>query len=79
MTKPKRHFKTTRGFVASVAIDLKAETITVRPCRSRETYTLPLAQVAEMIMWRVAKQDSGHAADLQPRRRLVRGVKVRPQ
>jgi len=62
----KRHFKVRRPLLATMTIDPERELITVRPRRSRTTYTLPLGDVAEMIVYRVEKANSGHASELAP-------------
>jgi hypothetical protein len=40
---------------ATVEIDRGAETFTVRPYRRRKAYTLPLADVAESVIWRIVQ------------------------
>lgn len=59
------HFKvastSTRAFngtnQARVTIDRRLGLFTVRPHKRRKTYELPLADVAEMALWRVMKFD----------------------
>lgn len=51
---------------ATVEIDRASDLITVRPLRRRKTYTLPLASVAEMVIWRFARAE---AAEKQSKRR----------
>jgi hypothetical protein len=43
---------------ATVEVNRNAGTITIRPLRQREVYTLPLATVAEMIIWRCMRGDA---------------------
>lgn len=43
---------------ATVTINRKTNVVTVRPFHRRDTYALPLSDVAEMIMWRVLKADA---------------------
>jgi len=52
----------------SVRIVRDTQVFEYRPLRSRTVYRLPLECVAEMVMSRCAKADSGNAADLAPRR-----------
>jgi hypothetical protein len=43
---------------ATVTIDRGPGTIEVRPYRRRKSYTLPLAFVADMVMWRCLKAEA---------------------
>jgi hypothetical protein len=42
---------------ATVTIERSRGLFTVRPLRRRRLYTLPLSDVAEMVIWRVVKAD----------------------
>ena len=39
----------------------------VRPLRRKREYTLPLKDVAEMVLWRIVKAEAG--VDLKPRKK----------
>lgn len=54
---------------ATVTIDRAARTITVRPFRSRDEFTLPLADVAEMVAFKVLQT---RALENRTRRRVRR-------
>jgi hypothetical protein len=54
---------------ATIEIDRGAGTVTVRPTRQRTTYTLPLATVAELVLWRALKADVAVPTAVSPRRR----------
>jgi hypothetical protein len=43
---------------ATVEIDRGSQTITIRPLRQRTTFILPLADVAESIIWRHVRADA---------------------
>lgn len=55
-------FKVTGRFdgasLATVTVERATGIISVRPLRRRRVYALPLATVAEMILWRIAKADA---------------------
>jgi hypothetical protein len=42
---------------ATVEVDRAAGLFTVRPLRRRRTFTLPLAAVAEMVIWRIVRAE----------------------
>jgi hypothetical protein len=42
---------------ATVTVDRAAHLFTVRPYRRRQTFSLPLATVAEIVVWRVVRAD----------------------
>jgi hypothetical protein len=54
----------------TVEVDRAALLITVRPYKRRRTYTLPLAAVAEGVIWRIAKAE---AAEKRAAKRRSRG------
>lgn len=43
---------------ATIEVDRGAGLFTVRPLRRRQTYTLPLSTVAEMVLWRIVKAEA---------------------
>lgn len=55
----------------TVEIDRSLSLFRVRPLRSRETYTLPLSVVAEMVVHRIIL---GDAASKQKVKRVKRGL-----
>lgn len=75
----RRHFKVrmpTRMRAAKLTIDPGREMVTVRFYRERQTYTLPLVTVVQMIRDRAAKADAISA--MSPRRsRVARGILCR--
>jgi hypothetical protein len=54
---------------ATVEIDRGTNTFTVRPLRSHRTYTLPLATVAEIVLWRIARVEAAEKARTRRARR----------
>lgn len=47
-----------RASKATVLISRLTGTFSVRPHHQRKTYALPLADVAQMVLWRVIKADA---------------------
>ncbi|MFZ5469459.1 MAG: hypothetical protein ACOZIN_08485 [Myxococcota bacterium] len=54
---------------ATVIVNRASGIITVRPLRRRKVYELPLAFVAELVMWRILKAE---AAEKRARRKAKR-------
>ena len=54
---------------ATVILDRGGRLFTVRPYRRRKRYTLPLAAVAEMVVWNVVKADLALERRAKARRR----------
>lgn len=52
---------------ATVTIDRGPMLFSVRPSRRRREYTLPLKDVAEMVLWRIVKAEAG--VNLTPRKK----------
>ena len=50
---------------ATLEIDRVAQIATVRPLRRRKTYTLPLKDVAEHILWKVARLEAAEKSKLK--------------
>lgn len=57
---------------ATVTIDRGAMLFSVRPLRRRREYTLPLTDVAEMVLWRIVKAEA--AAKLELKRKKRKGL-----
>lgn len=58
---------------ATVTIDRGAGLISVRPLRRRREYTLPLADVAETVMWRIIKAEANAKLLAKKAARKARG------
>jgi len=52
---------------ATLTIDRVAQLVTVRPLRRHKTYTLPLSEVAEHILWKVARLEATEANKVKVR------------
>ena len=50
---------------ATLTIDRVAQIATVRPLRRHKTYTLPLSEVAEHILWKVARLEAAEKSKLK--------------
>jgi hypothetical protein len=53
----------------TVTIDRGSRTFSVRPCRRRREYVLPLREVAEMVFFRIAKAEAAEKMANRRRRR----------
>lgn len=58
---------------ATVTIDRGSNTISVRPLRRHKEYMLPLADVAESIIWRIVKAEAAAKLKAKKEARRLRG------
>lgn len=69
----KAKFKTYGRFdganTATVTIDRNADLFSVRPLRRKREYTLPLAVIAEMVIWRIVKAEAAEKLAAKKRRK----------
>jgi hypothetical protein len=54
---------------ATVTIDRGVGLFSVRPLRRKREYTLPLKDVAEMVLWRIVKAEANEKLKLKKLRR----------
>ena len=61
---------------ATLEIDRVAQIATVRPLRRHKVYTLPLSEVAEHILWKVARLEATMGVSVKRKRqsRVKRGL-----
>jgi hypothetical protein len=61
---------------ATVLIDRVSLMVEVRPLRRHKTYTLPLSEVAEHILWRVARAEAAEK-DKEKKAKSPRKFKIK--
>ena len=56
---------------ATLEIDRVAQLASLRPLRRRKVYTLPLSEVAEHILWKVARLEAEKGLSVKRKRKPV--------